>query len=89
MAAITIELPDALVKDLGDSPSEVGRRVLEAVVLDGYRSEKLSRGEVRDLLGLSWQETEAILASHGLHYQYRVDDLNEDRENLDRVLGSS
>jgi predicted HTH domain antitoxin len=88
MAAITIELPDALIKDLGDSPVEVSRRVLEAVVLDGYRTESLSRGEVRELLGLSWQETEEFLARRGLHYHYSVDDLNQDRENLDRVLGS-
>ncbi len=87
MAAITIELPDTIVKDLGDSPGEITRRVLEAVVLEGYRCERLSRGEVRRLLGLSWQGTEDFLARHGLPYQYTADDLNEDRQNLDRVLG--
>jgi len=89
MAAITIELPDTIVKDLGDSPGEITRRVLEAVVLEGYRCERLSRGEVRRLLGLSWQETEDFLARHGLPYQYTADDLNEDRQNLDKVLGQN
>ena len=64
MAAITIDLPDAIIRDLGQSPDEITRRVLEAVVLDAYRSERLSRGEVRRLLGLSWQETEDFLARH-------------------------
>ena len=64
MAAITIDLPDTILNDLGKSP-----------------------GEVRRLLGLSWQETEDFLARHGLPYQYTADDLNEDRQNLDRVLG--
>jgi predicted HTH domain antitoxin len=87
MAAITIELPDAVVKELGGTPSEIARRVVEALVLEGYRTEKLSRGEVRQLLGLSWQETEDFLARHGISYQYTIDDLNEDQQNLDRVLG--
>jgi predicted HTH domain antitoxin len=87
MAAITIELPDAILNDLGKSPGEITRRVLEAVVLDGYRTQRLSRGEVRRLLGLSWQETEDFLARHGLPYQYTADDLSEDRRKLDKVLG--
>jgi predicted HTH domain antitoxin len=87
MAAITIDLPDAIVRDLGQSPGEITRRVLEAVVLEAYRSERLSRGEVRRLLGLSWQETEDFLAKHGIPYHYTIDDLNTDRANLDRILG--
>jgi predicted HTH domain antitoxin len=87
MAAITIELPDTIVRDLGYTPGEITRRVLEAVVLEAYRSERLSRGEVRRILGLSWQETEDFLAKHGIPYQYTIDDLNADRASLDRILG--
>jgi len=87
MAAITIELPDTIVRDLGQTPGEITRRVLEAVVLEAYRSERLSRGQVSRVLGLSWQETEDFLAKHGIPYHYTIDDLNADRANLDRVLG--
>jgi predicted HTH domain antitoxin len=87
VAAITIELPDSIVKELGGTPGEVSRRVLEAVVVDGYRSERLSRGEVRRLLGLSWHQTEDFLAKHGVAYQYGSDDLKEDRQNLDQAFG--
>jgi len=83
MAAITIDLPDAIIKELEVVPGEISRRVLEAVAIEGYRSERLSRGEVRQLLGLSWQETEDFLARHGLPYHYTIEDLNEDRKNLD------
>jgi hypothetical protein len=86
MATITIELPDALVKELETVPGEISRRVVEAVVLEGYRSERLSRGEVRQLLGLSWQGTEDFLAAHGLCYHYAVAELEEDRETLARAL---
>jgi hypothetical protein len=82
MATITIELPDSIVKELESVPGEIFRRVLEAVALEGYRSTKLSRLDVRKLLGLSWQDTEDFLAKHGLDYQFAIADLNEDRENL-------
>ena len=87
MTDVTIRLPDAIVKELEVVPGDISRRVLEAVAIEGYRRQRLSRGEVRQLLGLSWHETEEFLARNGLAYHYTVDDLDEDRRNLDRVLG--
>ncbi len=89
MAAITIELPDVIIKELETSPGGISRGVLEALALEGYRSQKLSRGEVRRLLGLTWHETEQFLARHGMVYHYTTEDLDEDRMTLDRVLRSS
>jgi hypothetical protein len=85
MATVTIELPDTVIRDLAPSSAEVSRRVLEAVVLEGYRSARYSRGEVAQLLGLSWHATERFLAEHGLPYDFTLQDLDEDRETLDRV----
>jgi predicted HTH domain antitoxin len=60
--------------------------VLEAIVLEGYRSARYSRGEVAQLLGLSWHATEQFLADHGLPYHYSLEDLDEDLRTLDRVV---
>lgn len=89
MAAVTIELPDLIIKELETVPGAISRCVLEAVALEGYRSRRLSRGEVRRLLGLSWHDTEALLAQHGLVYHYSAEDLDEDQETLERILGPS
>ena len=86
MATITIELPDAIIQKLEQSSGGVSHQVLEAVVLEGYRSERLSRGEVAEMLGLGWHETERFLAEHGLLYHYTLEDLDEDRQALDRIL---
>jgi predicted HTH domain antitoxin len=86
MAAITIELPDTIIQRLDPTSGGVSRQVLEAVVLEGYRSERLSRGEVAQILELGWHETEEFLAEHGLPYHYTLEDLDEDRQMLDRVL---
>jgi predicted HTH domain antitoxin len=85
MASITIELPDTIIKELETTSGEISRTILEAIALEGYRSERLSRSEVRQLLGFTWQETENFLAHHGLSYHYNLDDLNEDRTTLDRI----
>jgi predicted HTH domain antitoxin len=86
MATITIELPDTIIQELSPSSEEISRHVLEAVVLEGYRSERYSRGEVAQLLELSWHETEQLLAEHGIPYQYTLEDLDEDRQTLNRVM---
>ena len=86
MATITIELPDTVIRELPPSSEDVSRRVLEAVVLEGYRSASYSRGEVAQLLGLSWHATEQFLAKHGLPYHYTLEDLDEDRQTLNRVV---
>ena len=85
MATITIELPDTVIQELTPSSGEISRRVLELAVLEGYRSERYSRGEVAQILGLGWHETEHFLAEHGLPYQYTLRDLDEDCRTPDRV----
>jgi predicted HTH domain antitoxin len=86
MGSITIELPDSVIQELAPSSGEFSRRVLELVVLEGYRTERYSRGEVAKLLGLGWHETEQFLSERGVPYQYTLKDLNEDRETLRRVM---
>ena len=86
MATITIEFPDTIIQELAPSSGEISRRVLEAVVLEGHRTERYTRGEVAQLLGLSWHETEEFLAEHGVPYQYTLEDLDEDRQALNRVI---
>jgi predicted HTH domain antitoxin len=89
MAAVTIELPDVIIKELETPSGAISRCVLEAVALEGYRSQKLSRGEVRQLLGLTWHETEAFLARHGMVYHYTAEDFEEDQKTLDRIVKTS
>ena len=89
MAAVTIELPDVIIKELETAPGAISHCVLEAVALEGYRSQRLSRGEVRHLLGLTWHETEAFLARHGMVYHYTAEDLEEDQKTLRKLAKAS
>jgi predicted HTH domain antitoxin len=60
----------------------------EALAIEGYRQEKLSLGEVQDILGLSTRhEVETLFAARGVRMNYSLDDLNADRKTLNRLLG--
>lgn len=61
---LSVELPDPIAKQLHLDGEQGGRRALEILALDGYRSGELSRGQVSELLGQSFHETEAFLKEH-------------------------
>ena len=48
---ITIEIPEELAGQLIATGQEPARAALEAIALEGYRSDRLSEAEVRRLLG--------------------------------------
>jgi hypothetical protein len=56
---VTVQLPDNIARQLSHAPGDIPRRILEAVAVEGYRSE-LSRGQVSELLGLNFWETESM-----------------------------
>ena len=49
--------------------------------MEGYRSERFSEAEIRDLLGFDTRmEVHAFLKEHGAFLRYAEDDLAHDRE---------
>ena len=54
---------------------------------DLYREKKISRGQVREALGLTWHQTEEFLASKDCTRHYSASDLEEDWENNRQLLG--
>lgn len=82
MVEVTLSITDEVAAEFGGEPNAVARQLLEAAAVEGYRSERLSRGQVRELLGLSWHETEDFLAEHGCFRHYTPEDLEEDRRTL-------
>jgi hypothetical protein len=61
---ISVELPNAIAKQLHLDGEQGSRRALEMLTLEGYRSAELSRGQVSELLDQSFYETEAFLKRH-------------------------
>ena len=83
--AMTIELPQEVVQLLSSEWPDVPRRVLEAVILEGYRDGVFSRGKVAEILGMTFSESEAFLKSHNALLRYNEEDLKRDLETLGRL----
>ena len=83
---VAVELPDDIAQQLETAWHDMPRRVLEAVAVEGYRSDALTHGQVQRLLQLSWWETEAFLKERQAYLPYNEEDLEHDRATLDRAL---
>jgi len=84
---VTLQLPDQIAQDLG-AEGDIPRGILEATALEGYRDGRLSRGQVTEILGLSFSDTEAFLKRHHAPLHYAPVDLEADRATLDRILAA-
>ena len=75
---ITVKLPD----DLAQHPNP-GREALEALVIEGYCSGKLSHHQASHLLGLSRFQFDGFLKKRNIYdHAYNVEDLKQDEETL-------
>lgn len=78
---ITIEFPEELAGQLMAGGQDPARATLEAVVLEGYRSDRLSEADIRELLGFETRmEVHAFLKDHGVFLHYTDEDFAYDRE---------
>lgn len=61
---VSVNVPDNFARRLHLDGADAGRRALEIFALEGYRSGELSQGQVGELLGWGFHETEQFLQSH-------------------------
>jgi len=62
---------------------DLDRAAIEALAIEGYRTAKLTAGEVARVLGLDTSiEAQAWLAGHGVAHNYSLEDLESDRASL-------
>lgn len=86
---VTMQIPDEVAAALQSSHDEdLGRVALECLVLDRYNAGILSPYQVQQSLGFANRyETEEWLADRDAKVQYTLQDLEADRETLNRILG--
>jgi len=83
---VTLELPEALSDFLAASGRDLSRAALEAIALEAYRENKLSTGQLRQLLGYRTRmEVHALLKEHGVYLHYDMADLEHDRQAGDAL----
>jgi predicted HTH domain antitoxin len=78
------EAEDALRAEWGDGIESAAK---EALLIESYRTGRISLGYLAQLLGLSRWEAESWLGSRGVNWNYDVEDLEADRRTLSRLGG--
>jgi hypothetical protein len=76
---IYFQIPDDLARQVVEGGKEPSRVALEALALEGYRSERLSESELRRMLGFDTRmQVHAFLKEHGVYLRYDLSDLEHD-----------
>ena len=78
---VTVQLPDNIAKLIGDTAS-IPKALLEALAAESYRTHKISRHQVSELLGLDYWKTEDFLHQNEAQRPYTLADLKVDRQSL-------
>jgi hypothetical protein len=85
---ITFNIPGELARKITLEGSDPARVALEALALEGYRTERLSESAVRRMLGFETRmEVHAFLKQHGVYLHYDIADLEQDQLTAEKVRG--
>lgn len=79
-------MPDAIAHELDLDGADGERRALELFALEGYRQEKLSRGQVSELLRLEFNETEAFLKRNNAFARFTREEFARSSAGLEGLL---
>jgi Uncharacterised protein family (UPF0175) len=83
---VTLEIPDDVAERLAAAGDDLPRRALEALALEEYKRGRLTRPEMRRLLGFETRaELDAFFKAHEVFGTYTVADLERDRRDLHRL----
>jgi hypothetical protein len=68
---------------LQNQQPDLSRAAIEALALEGYRSERLSEGQVRRMLGFRTRmQVHAFLKAHNVYLNYSIHELENDLASL-------
>jgi Uncharacterised protein family (UPF0175) len=77
---LELQIPDDVARILSREYADLTRAAVEALALEGYRSNRLSDGQLRQMLGFSSRmQVHAFLKERGVPLNYSLADLEHDR----------
>lgn len=78
---VVVTIPDKFV----EKRQNLSQQMLEAFAVENYRQEKLSLGQVAELLGFSIDEANEFLKRHRVPLNYAFEDLENDRQTIEKL----
>jgi predicted HTH domain antitoxin len=86
---VTVQLPDKLARQWGETPDAGGRHVMEDAAIESYRAGRLSHRQVGEMLRLDYWQAEIFLKDRGVPINYSASDLDDDVATLGKILAKS
>jgi hypothetical protein len=82
---VTVQIPDDLASRLG-TRNDLSRRALEALAAEEYKRGRLTKPDLRRLLGFeTGDQIDEFLKDHEVFEDYTLEDLEREREGLRRL----
>jgi hypothetical protein len=82
---VTVQIPDDLAGRMG-TRSDLSRRALEALAAEEYKRGRLTKPDLRRLLGFeTGHQIDEFLKAHEVFEDYMLEDLEREREGLRRL----
>jgi predicted HTH domain antitoxin len=76
---VTVTIPDELAVLLAAGGKDLSRTALEALAVEGYRTQRLTEAEVRRMLGYGTRmQVHALLKDHNVVLNYGMEQLRQD-----------
>jgi hypothetical protein len=83
---VTVQIPDDLAIRLSASGDDLSRRALEGFALEAYKADRITKAELRRLLGLETRyELDGFLKVHDVVADVTIDDLRHDLSDLESL----
>ncbi|MPZ59026.1 MAG: hypothetical protein GEU91_21570 [Rhizobiales bacterium] len=83
---VTVDIPDDVAERLKAAGGDLSRRALEALALEEYKQGRLTKPELRRLLGFGSRDAlDGFLKTHGVFEPYSLDELARERRDLERL----
>jgi len=84
---VTVRIPDEIAARLCAGGGDLSRRALEALALEEYKRGRLSKPELRSLLGFGTRyQLDGFLKAHEVYEDYSIEDFEREQATL-RKLG--
>ena len=83
---VTVPIPDDLANRLRADGDDLSRRALEGFGLEEYKAGRITKAELRRLLGFeSRYELDGFLRAHDVWMKYTIDDLRREVTTLQQL----
>jgi hypothetical protein len=67
---VTVDMPDQIARQRGETPDAIDRHVVEDAVIERYRAGRLSHRQVGTALALDYWQTESFLQQRGVLHRH-------------------